>query len=121
MKTTLAKIEKLGKNSMVKNYAERIRTEQIDDLLRNIQVDNGDEDVVRRGVDEAPPEEEDPFYDPFDEIVRNSTKRPSEEPSSMEPKEKVTITDEQRKRMEESRARALAKKAEREARQAKGL
>ena len=106
---------------MVKNYAERIRTEQIEDLLRNINVDNGDEDVVRRGGGEDAPQEEDPFYDPFDDIVRNSTKRPSEEPSSMEPKEKITITDDQRKRMEESRARALAKKAEREARQAKGL
>ena len=65
--------------------------------------------VTRRGEDN--PEDD---YDPFDEVVRER-KRPNEDPSPLEPKKKISITDEQRLRMEEMKARALAKKAEREA------
>ena len=48
----------------------------------------------------------------LDKVVR--AKRPLEEPSPLEPKPKMSLTDEQRKRMEENKAKALAKKAERE-------
>ena len=121
---------------MIKPYFKAsIRTnDPTDDFLKSLVPDaKEDEDVVRRGDPENAPQEpdpfEDPFYDPFDDAVKvrlfrvscqkifqAGSKRPNE-PSEVEPvakrKEPVSISDEQRKRMEENKARALAKKAAR--------
>merc|ERR1712168_845776 len=112
----------LGKKKVVSNTLARIRTnDPTDDFLKSLVPDaKEDEDVVRRGDPESVPQEpdpfEDPFYDPFDDAVKAGSKRPNE-PSEVEPvakrKEPVSISDEQRKRMEENKARALAKKAAR--------
>jgi len=120
--TTLQKIEMLGKKKVVSNTLARIRTnDPTDDFLKSLVPDaKEDEDVVRRGDPESVPQEpdpfEDPFHDPFDDAVKAGSKRPNE-PSEVEPvakrKEPVSISDEQRKRMEENKARALAKKAAR--------
>ena len=114
MEPTLFKIEKLGKSGLVKNIAERIRTDCIDDYIEMVKdtTTTGADNVARRGEETI---EDD--YDPFDDVIRNHPKkRPNEDPSTpLEPKTKVTITDEQRERMAANRARALAKKAEREA------
>lgn len=120
--TTLQKIEMLGKKKVVSNTLARIRTnDPTDDFLKSLVPDTKeDEDVVRRGDPDDVPQEpdpfEDPFYDPFDDAVKAGSKRPNE-PSEIEPvakrKEPVSITDEQRKRMEENKAKALAKKAAR--------
>lgn len=120
--TTLQKIEMLGKKKVVSNTLARIRTnDPTDDFLKSLVPDSKeDEDVVRRGDPDDFPQEpdpfEDPFYDPFDDAVKAGSKRPNE-PSEIEPvakrKEPVSITDEQRKRMEENKAKALAKKAAR--------
>merc|ERR1711935_230569 len=113
MEPTLFEIETLGKTGLVRNIAERIRTDCIDDYLqmtKDITTSAGD-GVERRG--EEPVEDD---YGPFDDVIRGqSKKRPNEAPTTpLEPKPKVTITDEQRDRMAVSRARALAKKAERQ-------
>ena len=118
MEPTLYKIETLGKNGLVKNIAERIRTDCIDDymaMVKDVTAKGADDNVARRG--EEPVEDD---YDPFDDVIRNQPKkRPNEDPETpLEPKPKVTITDEQRERMAANRARALAKKAEREAEEA---
>lgn len=120
--TTLQKIEMLGKKKVVSNTLARIRTnDPTDDFLKSLVPDTKeDEDVVRRGDPDDVPQEpdpfEDPFYDPFYDAVKAGSKRPNE-PSEIEPvakrKEPVSITDEQRKRMEENKAKALAKKAAR--------
>lgn len=122
--TTLQKIELLGKKNQIKNTLVRIRTnDPTDDFLKSLIPDTivDDEDVVRRGdSSNDPPQEidpfDDPFADPFDEVVKAGSKR-SNEPSELEPiakrKDPVSISDEQRKRMEENKAKALAKKAAR--------
>jgi len=87
-------------------------------MIRQMASDevNEEKDVVRRGDGQGSgtPPQDDPFYDPFDEITRVGNKRGNDGPSTSEPQPKQTITEEQRKRIEENKAKALARKAQRE-------
>ena len=44
METTLNKIEQLGKKNIIKNYAERIRTDNLEELIQSVrtQADTGE-------------------------------------------------------------------------------
>ena len=76
MELTLQKIEILGKKNYVKNTLNKLRNNDLtDEYMATLFPDaKADEEVIRRGdaEEESKQPEEDPFFDPFDEIARVS-------------------------------------------------
>ncbi|CAG5084004.1 Oidioi.mRNA.OKI2018_I69.PAR.g10521.t1.cds [Oikopleura dioica] len=108
---TLQKIESMGTKSLVRNTIKRIRLNEL-----NEQLDNENDDSVRRG--DVAQSAEAAFDDlaQLDEMIESNRKRALSDPESGESHNppKKTLTDEQKARMEENKRKALEKKRARE-------